>query len=195
MLPFKVAVAVWLALTGLAAAASYFALARMLGAARAPGTADPAPAGAPRRGVLLPVGHAVGELQPDRPRGSPVRLFGAGPRAGPAAGLWLALAVALKLLPCAGAAVPRVGPALARVRVVPGVLAPVLGRHAGAAFGFAGAEKVYRGWAVELTRATDAQIKTHHPILISLDKAALHAFAGDAERAKLLSLAVCGCGS
>ena len=38
-------------------------------------------AGARRRRVLLPVGHAVGELQPDRPRDGAVRVCGAGRRA------------------------------------------------------------------------------------------------------------------
>lgn len=190
--PFKVAVAVWLALTGLAAGASYFALARTLGLPARPGLL-----------VLLPLAHLVGAYYFQWDMRSvncnlivlAAVLFGCsalvrGRDRG--AGFWFALAVALKLLPV------LVLPYLAWTRhwrafawslvfsLLFWLVVPVV------AFGATGTGDVYRGWAAELTRATDTQTKTHHPILISLDKATLHAFAGDADRAKALSVAVCG---
>ncbi|QEG27130.1 hypothetical protein GobsT_18840 [Gemmata obscuriglobus] len=189
--PFRVSVALWLALTGVAAAAVYFALARTLGLLVRPGQL-----------ILLPLAHVVAAYYFQWDMRSvnsnlivlAALVFGcaalARARDG-AAGFWFALSVALKLLPV------LVLPYLAWTRrwrafawavafsLVFWCAVPV------AAFGVTGAGPVYEGWAAEITRATDAQTKSHHPILISLDKAALHLCAGDAARAKALSLAVC----
>lgn len=190
--PFKVSVALWLALTGLAAAAVYFSLARAFGLLGRPGLL-----------ILLPLAHVVGAyyFQWDmRSVNCNLVVLAALVLGGTAlarakdgaAGFWFALAVALKLLPV------LVLPYLAWTRrwrafawaagfsLVFWAAVPV------AAFGLDGTAKVYRGWGAELTRATDPQTKSHHPILISLDKATLHVCAGDAARAKAFSLAVCG---
>ncbi len=189
--PFPVSAAVWLALTGLAAGACYLTLARVLGLHRRPGLL-----------VLLPLAHLVVAYYFQWDMRSvncnlivlAAVLFGCAALAAgrdTAAGLWFALAVALKVFPV------LVLPYLAWTRrwkafawacafslvfwvAVPAVL-----------FGFDGFRDVYGGWVGELTRATDAGTKHNHPILISLDKATLFAAAGDAALAKGISLAVC----
>lgn len=190
-LPFGTAVALWLALTGLAAAACYVTAARALGVTRHPG-----------RLVLLPLAHVVAAYYFQWDMRSlncnlivlATLLFGCGALVrgrDRAAGLWFALAVALKVLPV------LVLPYLAWTRrwravawasvfsLVFWVAVPAT------AFGATGAREVYRGWAHELTRATDSQTKNRHPILISLDKAALHVSAGNPARARALTLTVC----
>lgn len=189
--PFPVSAAVWLALTGLAAGACYLTLARVLGLHRRPGLL-----------VLLPLAHLVVAYYFQWDMRSvncnlivlAAVLFGCAALAAgrdTAAGLWFALAVALKVFPV------LVLPYLAWTRrwkafawacafslvfwvAVPAVL-----------FGFDGFRDVYGGWVGELTRATDPGTKDNHPILISLDKAARHAASGDAALAKGIALAVC----
>jgi hypothetical protein len=58
------------------------------------------------------------------------------------------------------------------------------------AFGATGFAAVYDGWLGELTRATDATQKLVHPILISLDKAAVHLFGDGTTGAKALTLGI-----
>ncbi|HEY1189445.1 MAG TPA: glycosyltransferase family 87 protein [Gemmata sp.] len=190
--PFGVSVALWLALTGLAAGAVYASLARTLDLGA-------------RRGhlILLPLAHLVGAyyFQWDM-RSLNCNLivlaavtFGCGALVRGRdrwAGFWFALAVALKVLPV------LVLPYLAWTRRwrafawAVGFSVAFWGAGPWVAFGGEGAARVYRGWAVELTRATGAELKHRHPIMISLDKATLHAFAGDPVPARALSLAVCG---
>ncbi len=190
VLPFPAAAAAWLALTGLAAGACYLSLARILGLHRRPGML-----------VLLPLAHAVVAYYFQWDMRSvncnlvvlATVLFGCSALArgrDAAAGFWLAASVALKMFPV------LVLPYLAWTRrwgalawasvfsvafwvVVPAVV-----------FGFDGFRDVYGGWIGELTRATDAATKDNHPILISLDKAALFATAGDATLAKGVALGV-----
>jgi hypothetical protein len=191
LLPFAVAAPLWLALTGLAALAVYLTIARTLALAGRPGAM-----------FVLPLAHVAVAYYFQWDMRSincnlvvlAAVLFGAAALAGGrdrAAGFWIALAVALKLLPV------LLVPYLAWTRrwrafgwaagfsLVFWVGVPL------AAFGVSGTESVYRGWAGEMTRATDPTAKHTHPILISLDKATLHLTA-DAGRARALTLAVCG---
>jgi hypothetical protein len=189
--PFSTSAALWLALTGFAALACYATLARMLGLHRRPGLL-----------ILLPLAHAAASYYFQWDMRSincnlivlAAVLFGcAALTAGrdAAAGFWFALGVALKLLPVLllpylawtrrwRAFVCAVGFSLVFWVGVPLV-----------AFGGSGFRTVYAGWAGEMTRATDPSAKHTHPILISLDKSALH-LAGDATAARAVSLGVCG---
>lgn len=191
VLPFELAAPLWLALTGFAAVACYLALARVLGLRLQPGTL-----------LVLPLAHAVVAYYFQWDMRSincnlivlAALLFGcaalaAGRDAG--AGFWFALAVALKLLPVLllpylawtrrwRAFAWSVGFSLAFWVGVPLV-----------AFGGSGFRAVYVGWTGEMTRATDPNAKFTHPILISLDKAALHLTA-DTASARALSFGVCG---
>ena len=182
--PFGVSAALWLALTGLAAGACYLTLARVLGLIARPGAL-----------VLLPLAHvvAVYYFQWDmRSVNSNLIvlaavLFGCAALArerDAAAGFWFALAVALKVFPVL--VLPYLGwtrrwKAFAWAGAFSLLLWLVV--PAGL-FGFDGVGGVYRGWANELTRATDAATNVRHPILISLDKAALFVASGDAVVAK-----------
>jgi hypothetical protein len=104
------------------------------------------------------------------------------------AGFWFAASVALKLLPVlllpylAWTGRWRAFAWAVFFSLVFWVGVPLL------AFGPDGVAKVYGGWAGELARATDA--KHTHPILISLDKAALHATGHDALAARAVVLGV-----
>ena len=189
--PFAVAASLWLALTGLAAVACYFTLARTLGLYRRPGLL-----------CLLPLAHLVAAYYFQWDMRSincnlvvlATILFGCAAltrRRDVAAGFWFALAVALKVLPIlvlpylAWTRRWRAFVAAAACSLVLWVAVPVV------AFGADGSREVYRGWAGELTRATDPELKHKHPILISLDKAAAYAVPGDAGTAKGIALAVC----
>jgi hypothetical protein len=190
VLPFSLAAALWLALTGLAAAACYALVARALEL--------PARAGML---VALPPAHAVCAYYFQWDMRSvncnlivlcALCLGGTALAAGRdrAAGCWLALAVALKVMPVLCV------PYLAWVRRWR-ALAWALGASAGlwvlvplVAFGASGFAPVYQGWFGELTRATDATQKLVHPILISLDKAAVHLFGDATSGAKALALGV-----
>ncbi|MFM8272618.1 MAG: glycosyltransferase family 87 protein, partial [Gemmata sp.] len=191
VLPFSVAASLWLALTGVAAGSIYLCLARVLGLHRRPGGL-----------VLLPLAYALVAyyFQWD------VRsvncnlvvlatvVFGCaalvrGRDAG--AGFMFAASVALKLFPV------LVLPYLAwarRWRALGWAVsfsAVFWGAVPAVVYGVGGTGDVYRGWADELTRATDPATKAVHPILISLDKAAAHLAAGDAGRARGITLGVC----
>ena len=189
--PFAVSAALWLALTGLAAGACYLALARTLGLHERPGAL-----------LLLPLAHAVAAYYFQWDMRSvncnlvvlAAVLFGCAALArgrDAAAGFWFAAAIALKVFPV------LVLPYLAWTRrwralawavafsLLFWVVVPA------AVYGVGGSFDVYRGWANELTRATDAATKHNHPILISLDKAALFAASGDAAFAKGIALGVC----
>jgi hypothetical protein len=189
VLPFGAAAAVWLALTGCAAAASYFALARTLGLPRRPGAL-----------AALPLAHlAVAYYFQWDMRSVNCNLivlaavlFGCAALAAgrdAAAGFWFAAGVALKVFPV------LVLPYLAwrkRWRALAwGVAfsAAFWGAVPLAAFG-SGFADVYAGWAGELTRAADPAQQTH-PILISLNKAAAHLAAGTAVPARVVVWAVC----
>ncbi len=190
-LPFKIAAPLWLALTGLAAVAAYLTLARTLDLPARPGAL-----------VVLPLAHVVVAYYFQWDMRSincnlivlAAVLFGCAALAAKrdaAAGFWFALAIALKLLPV------LLLPYLAWTRrwrafawgagasLVFWIGVPL------AAFGESGVHSVYAGWADELTRATDPTAKHTHPILISLDKAALH-LTHDATAAQALVLGVCG---
>lgn len=189
--PFAVSAALWLALTGLAAGACYLALARTLGLHERPGAL-----------LLLPLAHAVAAYYFQWDMRSvncnlvvlATVLFGCAALArgrDATAGFWFAASVALKVFPV------LVLPYLAWTRrwralawavafsLLFWVVVPV------AVYGPGGSLDVYRGWVNELTRATDAATKHNHPILISLDKAALFAAANDAAVAKGITLGVC----
>ena len=191
VLPFGASASIWLALTGLAAGACYLTLVRALGLHQRPGLL-----------VLVPLAHAVVAYYFQWDMRSincnlivlATVLFGCAALARSrdrVAGFWFALAVALKVFPV------LVLPYLAWTRrwkafvsavvfsFVLWVAVPVV------AFGADGFGAVYGGWFDELTRATDPGTKDNHPILISLDKAALYAAAGDAAQAKGIALAVC----
>jgi hypothetical protein len=191
LLPFELAAPLWLALTGLAALASYLTLARVLGLQSRPGAL-----------LALPLAHVVVAYYFQWDMRSincnlivlAAILFGCAALAAGrdvAAGFWFALGVALKPLPV------LLLPYLAWTRrwrafawalafsLVFWVSVPLL------AFGGSGFRAVYSGWSESLTRATDPNAKHTHPILISLDKAALHLTA-DTSAARTLSLGVCG---
>jgi hypothetical protein len=189
--PFATSAAIWLALTGLAALASYAALAGTLGLYRRPGSL-----------LLLPLAHLVVAYYFQWDMRSincnlivlAAVLFGCSALArgaGVRAGFWFALAVALKVLPV------LLVPYLAwtrRWRALASALAFSLVRWVGvplAAFGAGGFAKVYAGWGGELTRATDPAAKLAHPILISLDKAALYATEQNPLAAKFVIAGVC----
>jgi hypothetical protein len=189
--PFATSAAIWLALTGLAALASYAALAGTLGLHRRPGAL-----------LLLPLAHLVVAYYFQWDMRSincnlivlAAVLFGCSALAKGAdvrAGFWFALAVALKVLPV------LLVPYLAwtrRWRAFASALAFSLVLWAGvplAAFGTEGFAKVYAGWGGELTRATDPAAKLAHPILISLDKAALYATDQNPLAAKFVMAGVC----
>jgi len=190
--PFAVSATVWLALTGLAAGASYFVLARTLGLHRQPGLL-----------LLLPLAHlAVAYYFQWDMRSINCNLivlaavlFGcvalvAGRES--VAGFWFALSIALKVFPV------LILPYLAWSRrwrafgwaagftLVFWVAVPAL------AFTPEGALAVYDGWFGQLTKATNPEMKQIHPILISLDKAATHAANGDVTSARAITLGVCG---
>lgn len=188
--PFPVSATVWLVLTGLAAVAVYATLARVLGLHRRPGLL-----------ILLPLAHALAAyfFQWDmRSLNSNLLvlgavLFGCAALASgrdAAAGFWCAVGVALKLMPV------LLLPYLAWTRrwrafawgvafsLVFWVVVPLV------AFGADGFAKVYGGWAGELGRATNSGAKQTHPILISLDKAALHATNHDVIAARAIVLGV-----
>jgi hypothetical protein len=189
--PFATSAAIWLALTGLAALASYVALARTLGLHRRPGAM-----------LLLPLAHAAVAYYFQWDMRSincnlivlAAVLFGCSALAKGAdvrAGFWFALAVALKVLPV------LLVPYLAwtrRWRALASALAFSLVLWVGvplAAFGADGFAKVYAGWGGELTRATDPAAKHAHPILISLDKAALYATDQNPLAARFIIAGVC----
>ncbi|MBN9122197.1 MAG: DUF2029 domain-containing protein [Planctomycetes bacterium] len=191
LLPFEFAAPMWLAVTGLAAVVSYLALARVLGLYSRPGAL-----------LVLPLAHVVVAyyFQWDM-RSINCNLIvlaailsgcaalAAGRDA--AAGFWFALSVALKLLPV------LLLPYLAWTRrwrafawavgfsLVFWIGVPLV------TFGGSGVRTVYGGWTDEMTRATDPNAKRTHPILISLDKAALYLTA-DATASRAVSLGVCG---
>jgi hypothetical protein len=190
-LPYSIAAAVWLGLTGLAAAAGYYALARVLGLHHRPG-----------RLAVLPLAHVVVAyyFQWDmRSANSNLLVFAAvmfgcaALAAGrdAAGGFWFALAVALKVMPV------LILPYLAWTRrwralawacgfsLVFWVGVPLV------AFGADGLRSVYADWAAELTRAASANVNTH-PILISLHKAASHVAGDNASAARAIVLGVCG---
>ncbi len=190
--PFTVSAAIWLALTGLAAVASYVALARTTGLHRQPGLL-----------LVLPVSHVVVAYYFQWDMRSincnlivlAAVLLGCGALAKGAekrAGFWFALAVALKVLPVL--LVPylawtRRWRAFASALVCSAILwvgVPL------AAFGINGFARVYAGWSGELTRATDPAVKLAHPILISLDKAALSVTGENPFAAKFILAGVCG---
>jgi hypothetical protein len=189
-LPFATSAALWLALTGCAAGASAFALARTLELHRRPGLL-----------VVLPLAHLVSAYYFQWDMRSvncnlivlAAVLFGcralvAGRDA--AAGFWFALSVALKVFPV------LVLPYLAwrrrwRALAWAGAFSIAFwGAVPLVAFG-TGFADVYSGWAGELTRATDPLRKELHPILISLDKAADHVAAGRAGAARAVVWGVC----
>jgi hypothetical protein len=173
-LPFPAAAGGWLALTGLAAAACYASLARTLRLAARPGAL-----------VVLPLAYAAGAYYAQWDMRSvncnlvvlAAVLFGASALTrgrDVAAGFWFAAAVALKFLP---------------VLLLPYLLWVRRGRAFGwglawsavfwvgvplAAFGPGGFGSVYAGWVGELTTAVDPGQIHHHPILISVGKAAAH---------------------
>ncbi|MCS6866372.1 MAG: glycosyltransferase family 87 protein [Gemmataceae bacterium] len=178
--PFSVAAALWLILTGCAAVAVYAIVAAMLDLHRRPG------------GLwVLPLAHlgVAYYFQWDfRSINCNVLVLAAivlgvvalRAERGGIAGFWLALAVALKLIPV------LLLPYLAwthRWRALRAALVfsaffwvvlPLI------AFGPEGFVPVYAGWYDELTRATNAATKDTHPILISLTKAAQAAFPENA---------------
>jgi hypothetical protein len=189
--PFPASAALWLALTGLAAAATYFTLAYALGLHRRPGLL-----------LLLPLAHvAVAYYFQWDMRSincnlivlAAVVLGCAALAAGrdATAGFWFALGIALKVFPV------LVLPYLAWTRrwrafgwaaaftVVFWAAVPL------AAFGPDGTRAAFAGWAGELTRATDPALKHSHPILISLDKAATHATGGHPVSTRFAVAGVC----
>jgi hypothetical protein len=191
VLPFEFAAPLWLALTGLAALACYLTLGRVLGLHARPGTL-----------LALPLAHVVVAYYFQWDMRSincnlivlAAILFGCSALAAgrdATAGFWLALSVALKLLPV------LLLPYLAwarRWRAFAWAAGFSLVFWAGVplvAFGGSGFRTVYAGWVGELTRATDPGAKDTHPILISLDKAATH-LTGGAGAARAVSLGVCG---
>jgi hypothetical protein len=178
-LPFEASAALWLGLTGCAACAAYFTLARLLGLFGRPGAL-----------VVLPLAHLVVAYYFQWDMRSvncnlivlAAVLFGCAALAAgrdAAAGFWFAASVALKVFPV------LVLPYLAWCRrwralgwavafsAAFWVVLPL------GAFG-TGFADVYTDWAGELTRATDPLRKQAHPILIALDKAADHAAPGAA---------------
>jgi hypothetical protein len=188
LFPFTVSAALWITLTGLAAIASYLMLARSLGLDKRPGLL-----------LLLPLTHLVVAYYFQWDMRSincnlivlAAVVFGCVALASGRevfAGFWFALAVALKLLPI------LLLPYLAWTRrwrafasalffsLVFWVAVPLV------AFGPDGFSKVYAGWKAELSRASDPT--KQHPILISLDKAALHATGQDPTTAKAIVLGV-----
>ena len=190
-MPFALAAPLWLALTGLAAGASYSSLARVLGLHRQPGML-----------LVLPLAHGVVAYYFQWDMRSincnllvlAALLFGCAAlirERNPAAGFWFALSVALKVLPV------LVLPYLAWTRrwralawatgfsLVFWVGVPLV------AFGADGSRAVYTGWMNQLTLATDSATKNVHPILISLNKAAAHA-TGNATAATAIVVAVSG---
>lgn len=191
LLPFELAAPLWLILTGAAALTIYLALARVLGFGARPGAM-----------LALPLTHVVVAYYFQWDMRSIncnlivlaavvlgcAALIGGRDRA---AGFWFALSVALKVLPV------LLLPYLAWTRrwrafawgcafsLLLWVGVPLV------AFGAGGVRGVYAGWAGELSRASDPDTKHTHPILISLDKAALH-LTNDATAARALALGVCG---
>jgi hypothetical protein len=189
--PFSTSSALWLALTGLAGFACYATLARTLGLHRRPGLL-----------LLLPLAHAgaayyfqwdMRSINCNLVMTAAV-VFGCAALArqrDALAGFWFALAVALKLLPVlllpylAWTRRWRAFASAALCSLVLWVGVPLV------AFGADGFPKVYAGWGGELTRATDPAAKEWHPILISLDRAALHATGHDDAAARGVVLGVC----
>jgi hypothetical protein len=189
-LPFSVSAALWLALTGCAAAACYITLARTLQLHRRPGLL-----------VVLPLAHVVVAYYFQWDMRSvncnlivlATVLFGSVALAAgrdTAAGFWFAASVALKVFPV------LVLPYLAwrgrwrallwavAFSVVFWIALPLLTYGSGFA-------DVYAGWLGELTRAAHPLRKQLHPILISLDKAAEVAAAGNALAARAVVYGVC----
>jgi|GEM_PF-2476955 len=187
---FPTAAALWLPLTGLAAVASYLALARALNLFRRPGAL-----------IALPLAHFVVAYYFQWDMRSvncnllmlAAILFGCTALAegrDAAAGGWFAASVALKLFPF------LILPYLAWTRrwsafgwtvvfsLVFWIGVPLI------AFG-SGFTDVYAGWVNEVTRVTDPTMKHAHPILISLEKAALHV-TSTATAARAVVLGVCG---
>jgi hypothetical protein len=188
-LPYGPAIALWLALTGLAAVASYAALAGALGLHRRPGLL-----------VALPLAHVAVAYYFQWDMRSlncnlvvlAALLFGCAALAAGrdrAAGFWFATSVALKVFPV------LVLPYLAwvgRWRALAWAAGFSAAWWVGVpllAFG-GGFADVYAGWAGELTRATDPIQKHVHPILISLEKAALYYARGNEAGARALVYAV-----
>lgn len=191
LLPFELAAPLWLLLTGAAALTIYLALARVLNLGAKPGMM-----------LALPLTHVVVAYYFQWDMRSincnlivlAAVVFGCSALAAGrdrAAGFWFALSVALKVLPV------LLLPYLAWTRrwhafawaagfsLVLWVGVPLV------AFGPGGVRGVYAGWAGEMSRASDPDTKHTHPILISLDKAALH-LTHDATAARALALGVCG---
>jgi hypothetical protein len=188
---FPVSAALWLVLTGLAATATYLTLALVLGLHRRPGAL-----------LLLPLAHvAVAYYFQWDMRSINCNLivlaavvFGCAALAAgrdASAGFWFALSIGLKVFPV------LILPYLAWTRrwrafgwaaafsVAFWAAVPVL------AFGPDGTREVFAGWAGELTRATNPELKHSHPILISLDKAATHLTGGNPVTARFAVLGVC----
>ena len=191
ILPFELAAPLWLALTGLAALACYLTLAGVLGLHSRPGAL-----------LALPLAHVVVAYYFQWDMRSincnlivlAAILFGCAALSkgrDAAAGFWFALSVALKLLPVlllpylAWTRRWRAFAWAAAFSLVFWVGVPLV------AFGGSGFRTVYSGWAGEMTRATDPNAKHTHPILISLDKSALH-LTGGAAAGRAVSLGVCG---
>ncbi len=191
VLPFPIAATFWLVATGVVTLACYFTLARMLGLLHRPGTL-----------ILLPIAHTAAAYYFQWEFRSlncnvfvlTAVLFGASAltRGRDArAGFWFAAAVALKFLPI------LLLPYLLWVRrprsfgwavawsAVFWIGVPLL------AFDPEGFRSVYSGWYGELTRATDAGQIHHHPILISLSKAAAYAMGEGTHAAQAMVLSVC----
>jgi hypothetical protein len=189
-LPFGVSAALWLALSGLAAGASYFALARTLDLNRQPGLL-----------VVLPLAHVVVAYYFQWDMRSvncnllvlAAVLFGCRALAGDrerSAGFWFAASVALKVFPVlvlpylAWTGRRRALAWAAAFSVAFWLLLPLV------AFG-GGFADVFEGWAGELMRATDPVRKQLHPILISLGKAADHVAGGNPVVARATVSGVC----
>ncbi|MCI0703736.1 MAG: DUF2029 domain-containing protein, partial [Planctomycetia bacterium] len=189
--PFAVSAALWLVLTGLAAGACYFALARAFGLHLRPGSL-----------LLLPIAHlAVAYYFQWDMRSINCNLivlaavvFGCAAlvaKRDRVAGFWFALSIGLKVFPV------LILPYLAWTRrwrafgwaaglsVAFWLVVPAI------AFGLDGSRTVYGEWMKQLTCATDPALKNIHPILISLDKAALHATGGDARAARAITFGMC----
>jgi hypothetical protein len=190
-LSYDVAAPFWLALTGLAAGAVYHACARVLGLRARPGAL-----------AALPLAHLVVAYYFQWDMRSvncnlvvlAAVVFGCAALAAgraAAAGFWLAAGVALKMFPVLALpylAWTRRWRALAWAAVWSAVFwvgVPLV------AFGPTGFADVYAGWVGELTRATDPATKLTHPVVISLDKAALHVTAAPGA-ARAVVLGVCG---